>query len=621
MIPLLLLAFSGSAAAAAADNWLLTGPAQVEAAKNKAATQPWAKSALDQVLASARTALKLPAEIPARGGQWPHWYSCKKDGARLQTISATEHRCPRCGTIYTGDPYDAVVVGSTHNRYSRAVRDLGLAFRFTGDAGFAQKAAAILEAYAEKYRSYPRHNVNGEDRVGGGRVMAQTLDESTWLIPIAWGYALIRDQLSTDQQARITSGLLRPAADVIREHRMGVHNIQCWKNSAVGLVGFATGSQELVKEAIDDPDRGFRTQIAKGVTGDGLWWEGSMGYHVYTMSALWPLAEAARIAGIDLYSDRYRTLYDAPLSLALPDGTAPGFNDNAGGDVLVQAPLYELAYARWKKPEYGRLVARTERTSLHALLYGVADVPEGPMIPTASSMLESAGFAILRDGGTAVAIRFGPHGGGHGHPDKLNIVTFSLGKLFGLDPGSINYGVPLHKEWYRSTVAHNTVSVDGLLQANVDGKLVRFEDNTLSAEAGVAYPGVKLARSVRLVRDGQIDDRFDCSSTAVHTYDYAFHSPGVFSSSLRFEPAAIGDSNGYQHIRNAAAAAAPGDWWARWENGGAIMTLKVKGEPGTQVFRGEGPGREPTNMVPLIVIRRKVAATAFQVTHEFTRAK
>jgi hypothetical protein len=95
-----------------------------------------------------------------------------------------------------------------------------------------------------------------------------------------------------------------------------------------------------VREAIDDPDRGFRVQIEKGITDDGLWYEGSLGYHQYTIQALWPLAEAARHAGIDLYSDRMRSLFDAPLSLALPEGESPGFNDSRGANLLGMASLY-----------------------------------------------------------------------------------------------------------------------------------------------------------------------------------------------------------------------------------------------------------------------------------------
>lgn len=282
-------------------NYLLVSHSEIEAAKRTAGSSPWAREALRALVQEAEKAASGPLEIPDRGGQWPHWYSCKRDGSRLRTLSRTEHRCPACGAVYRGEPYDSVVLSQIHDRNARQIRDLGLAYRFTARSEFAKRAGEILVGYADRYRAYPRHNVNGEDRVGGGKLMAQTLDESVWLIPAAWGYSLVRDTLGEAARSHIEQDLLLPAAEVIREHKMGIHNIQCWKNSAVGLAGFVTGNQDLVHEAIDDPARGFRAQIGQGVTADGLWYEGSLGYHAYTMSALWPLAAAARLAGIDLY--------------------------------------------------------------------------------------------------------------------------------------------------------------------------------------------------------------------------------------------------------------------------------------------------------------------------------
>ena len=97
-------------------------------------------------------------------------------------------------------------------------------------------------------------------------------------------------------------------------------------------------------------------------------------------------------------------------------------------------------------------------------------------------------------------MRFGMHGGGHGHPDKLNLVTWGSGRTWGIDAASINYGVPLHKEWYRSTIAHSTVSVDGGLQAEKDGRSIEWKvadgETTITAAADLAYPGVQLTRSV-----------------------------------------------------------------------------------------------------------------------------
>ena len=280
------------------------------------------------ILCNARQALDAKVDLPDRGGQWPHWYSCKRDG-QLETVSPTLHRCPKCGAEYTGEPYDSVVRYGVHSRYAQSVRDLGLAFRFTGNGAYARRAGEILSAYAARYAGYPRHNTAGEDKVGGGRIMAQTRDESVWLIPAAWGYSLIRDTLIPADRARIENDLLVAAAEVIREHRMGIHNIQCWKNSAVGCAGYAAGREYLVKDAIENPDRGFHVQIAKGVTDDGLWYEGSLGYHAYTMDALWPLAEAARRAGTNLYSDRMRSLWDAPWPSPFPTAMPPASTTTA----------------------------------------------------------------------------------------------------------------------------------------------------------------------------------------------------------------------------------------------------------------------------------------------------
>ncbi len=624
-----LLAFAAvlcAPAMAADSNYLLVDQAGIDAAKGKARSQPWAAKALDALLRDADRRLASKLEIPGRGGQWPHWYSCKRDGVKLETVSPTEHKCPHCGAVYSGEPFDSVPLYGVHSSNAQTAQALGLAFRFTGKPEYAARAREILTEYADRYRGYRLHDKDGNEKIGGGRVMAQTLDEAVWLIPMAWSYALVRETMTADAKAHVEADLFRPAADVIRQHKMAIHNIQCWKNSAVGLAGFVTGDQALVKEAIDDPDRGFRAQISRGVK-DGIWWEGSLGYHHYTMQSLWPLAEAARLAGTDLYDDGYRALFDGPLAVALPNGDAPGFNDNAGSNVSRMASLYELAYARWRRPEYGRLVTGSARDSLFALLWGAADAPSGDPIPRQSQVLREMGFAMLRSPALTAAVRFGMHGGGHGHPDKLNVVTYGGGRLLGLDPGSINYGVPLHQEWYRSTIAHNTVAVDGASQSTADGRLVSWSTEAgvtkLVASAPAAYKGVTLQRSLGMSAAGRLSDRFECTSTTdeEHTYDWAFHAPGRLTMSVEMSARAeaLGDKNGYQHLKKLASGKTDGAFTARWlpaSGTGPALMLRVEAAPGTEVFTAVGPGRDPVDEVPVLIVRRRGKAAVFAVTHE-----
>ena len=102
-------------------------------------------------------------------------------------------------------------------------------------------------------------------------------------------------------------------------------------------------------------------------------------------------------------------------------------------------------------------------------------------------------------------------------------------------------------------------------------------------------------------------------------YDWAFHALGSFESSLRFEPRGpIGIALGYQHLGELREARTDGDWWARWEQDGARFTLRVKAAPGTVIFAGVGPGKDPATRVAMVIVRRRAAQTVFEARHEFS---
>ena len=268
-----LAALGSLSAARAADpgeNFLLVSQAELASAHSRAQRLPWAAAALHKLLAAADTAYAAPVNIPARGGQWGHWYSCPVDGVELVPLSPTRHRCPQCGRVYTGDPYDAVLLTRIHAANSAAMRDMALAFRFTGRPELAHKTAHLLLAYSRQYLSYPRHDNYGKDSVNGARITSQTLDESTWLIPVVWAYALIRSTLPAADRQQIESQLLLPAAaTIIGPSFAGLANIQCWKDSAVGCVGFALGNHDLISAALADPVRGFETLMSTAVLPGG----------------------------------------------------------------------------------------------------------------------------------------------------------------------------------------------------------------------------------------------------------------------------------------------------------------------------------------------------------------
>jgi hypothetical protein len=588
---------------------------------------PECKAIHDNLKKTADGWLARTPEYPDRGSQWWHWYTCKACGARLTTKSPTEHVCPDCGAVYTGWPYDDVVLANQHSALANAIRDLGLMYVLTGDGAYAAKAREILLGYTERYLNYPLHDINGKPNKGGGHVGPQTLDEATWLIPVAQGFDCIQDTLSAEDVQTISEKMLLPAAQLIHDHQWGIHNICCWHDSAYGLVGLALGNEQLTFDAINGP-KGFRAQIDKGVTADGFWYESAWGYHFYTMSALQPLAVAAHNVGIDLYTERYKSMYDAPLAFMAPGGELPAFNDSGTANPLGQGSMYEIAYARWRDPRHLLPILQSGRKSLQTLLYGV-DLGETEPFTLQSSALASAGYVILRSGATGegrvnehipsnyIALDYGPHGGGHGHPDKLGFVLYGQGKLLAEDPGCIAYGNPAQGGWFRQTLSHNTVVVNGKSQKPCTGTLqfTAFAGGLglCSARADEAYDGVRLRRSMALLGDRVIDVVL-CEAQDESTFELAYHNRGAVECALPFAPLAEAPTgDGYSWAKEWRSAPAPEAWRAVWRqaDGPTLTFAQAAADAPRDVLTAIGMGNPTKIKVPFVVSRQRGTSAIF----------
>ena len=592
-------------------------------------TQDWAPSAWDAVLNSADRWLERDIEMPDRGGQWYHWYSCEKCGASLQTVSPTEHVCPSCGATYSGWPYDDVVVMRAHNSLSNATRDLGLAYALTGDRRYAEKAREILLGYAGVYLDYPMHNVHGEAGGGACHVGAQPLSEATWLIPIVQGFDCVWDTLSEDDRAAIADGVLLPAAELVRSYATSIHNLPCWENSAYGMVGITLGNDDLAAGAING-EFGFRNQVEQGVDDDGMWYEGAWGYHYYTMSALEPLAVAAEHIGIDLYSDRYLSMFTAPVRMMGPTGLLPAFNDSGRASAVGagRARLYENAASHWEAPELGVVLGTGNRSGYQALLYGPDELPAGTT-SLASTIFPAAGVAMLRSEAderpsglipgvpaNSLALDYGPHGSGHGHPDKLGFEMHVLGRLFAADAGSVKYGNPAHKGWYKQTLSHNTVVVDGESQRATEGELLFHafgdEASLVGVESDAAYDGVVLRRVMALLPGGWLDITLALSADE-HRYDWTLHGRGDLAPEAQMTDLDVAPGEGaYEWATDWRTAGEVADFAGEW----AIdedLTLHVAHTvaPEAEIFTAIGRGNPSSARDPFIMSRANATDAAW----------
>lgn len=590
----------------------------------------WARERWVACLATADDDLAKEIVLPPRGGNWGHWYACPEHGCNLSTGKQIgewqwEHKCPIGGEIMKSDPtkaskdYDGCRINHIHHEYTSTVLAMGIAYQMTGDVRYANKARDIALAYAQKYPTYPIHNNQGEPKLGS-KVGSQNLDESTWMIPLCQGLDLVWKTLTQAERQKITNELLLPSAkEVLMPTPHGIHNIQCWRNSAIGLVGFLVGDNELIEFAINNPGTGFRSQMEKGVSPDGCWFEGAWGYHFYTMSATWPLTEAARNCATDLYCPEFKRMFEAPIKFAMPIMALPAFNDSGQSGLSGANGLYELAYARYKDPILLDLLSRSTRRNDFAMWFGEAKLPEAGKREWKSANYPKSGYAILARGegekATWLGLKYGPHGGGHGHPDKLNFVLCAKGHVVGYDPGTTKYGLPLQKEWHKTTIAHNTLTIDEESQKPAEGRCIAFGSEKgvdyAVCDAGPIYDGVSFTRTTAMLDENLIVFVDQVRSDKEHTYDMAYHQRGKWAivDGTAWTPP---DKKGYMHIKDAVS----------WKTGdGAELRCDVSdvfpvsiqlaaGEP-TEVIAATGVGSNQTDRVPVVIFRRQAKDTVY----------
>lgn len=508
-------------------------------------------------------------------------------------------------------------------------------YQFTGDTAYAEKAKEIMLAYTETYATYEITDSKG--RVGdaadaGGRATSQAINEARWIIPLAWSYDLIFDQMSEAERTTIEDKLLRPAAELIMLNNEGRHNHQTWYNSGVGVVGFVLGDAEYIWYSLLKDDSSLNYQLDKSVTDDGMWYEGSMHYQFYVLRAFQPLMEATHHAGFDVYDNpQYKALFDFMVTYADPNLEMPTINDGRVVNLTDsdRVTYYELAYRRLGDPRYVPIIEQSDRTDLNALLYGVGELGESAEPEWETELYTDSDLAVLRSGtaddGIQATVNFMGYQGGHSHADQMGLVLYGNGEELSPDTGSIKYRLPEQEGYFKSSVAHNVLVVDGTSQARALGAtMTKFiSENSvqmIQTRSSDLYEGVTLQRTV-LMNDDYLIDLFNATSAEPHTYDWVYRNRGSLSTtSDGFSPLdALAGEHGYEYLTGLESAQIDGDLQADWSvSADANVRATLLGAPGTTYVTARGPiaarvGDEIAGQpIPLVISRREgVASTQF----------
>jgi hypothetical protein len=582
---------------------------------------------------------------------------------RLPALSLL-HKYPE-GKLQLPEKSHSSAEDARHLNLARDAVKAALGYAFTDDLGMARVAREILVSYATHYKNYPLEIAHD------GRLHRQTLEESEWLIDMAWAYDLILPSgtLSASDQHLIENDLLWNAVQVIDRYRRAKSG-DTWQarhNAGIGAVAFVLEDESWIHEVIFGA-KGFVPLTRDMLHDDGLSWMQSISHHYSNNHSWLYLTEAAYRNGLDLYhfSQRGKTLqamFEAPMYHAFSDGSHPLVGHAHAGERLRCDWPYVIAILRYRDPKYGWLWRNT-RHEISGRLPPILYLPQLAMAEGAdhffigsqrfalsgenvagSTLFRDSGMVILRGSGAQpqgpeVAVLFKPHGTtvGHQAADNLTLVLAGSGGQWLPGTGDYNYpsNPPEHVSWYKQTVARNGVVVDEVSQYPqglstsqfaIDtthrsaGQLVHFlalpSVSLTQVETDQVYDGVMMQRTV-LVSAPYVIDRYAVESATWHKYDWVAHIAAQEESTSVSEQAregSLGHRAGYQHIVKVRSGRTDATWQSTWQKPNGKLGITMLGGADTEVVRGQGWGSSLTPR-PLVMARREGKETEFVAVME-----
>lgn len=232
-------------------------------------------------------------------------------------------------------------------------------------------------------------------------------------------------------------------------------------------------------------------ELPRQIRSDGVYFEQATYYHRYTADFYTHLLILARAGDIALPAEVEESLERMTTHLMWimrPDGSSPLIGDDDGGRLIALGTrepddfrdTVATAAALYGRGDWKRAAGESAVETLWLLgpdgLDRYEELPCGE--PSESShIFHASGLSVMRDGwsknSSYAMMDCGPHGSlsyGHAHADALSIEFAALGKTWIVDPGTFTYtSNPELRDWFRSTKAHSTVTVDGKSQSVTAG--------------------------------------------------------------------------------------------------------------------------------------------------------
>jgi len=481
------------------------------------------------------------------------------------------------------------------NRHQHLPR-LAKAWWLTGEERYATEAVAQIVGWIDQ--NPPHRGINWQSSL---EIAIRTI---SWL----WTIFLLQGSESFD---RDTAQLIGDSLFAQLEH-VYRHTSQ-YSSPNTHLIGEATAlfiagvvfrDDRRAKQWLDHAAAVLAHESETQILRDGVYGELSSWYHCYALDCylqVLVLADRNHFVFPDVVREQVARMLRFLVHLTRPDRTIPLLGDDDGGRALALANTTYRSFGDGLclgavvfgcgecKFQAGGLCEELlwllgrDGYEMHRKLESVRPVEMQMTFSDAGYTIQRTGWEphdsqlIFDSGGLGIST------GGHAHADALSLSLFAGGRELLVDPGTFVYnGAPEWRGYFRSTRAHNSVTIDERDQAEAGGTF-RWATRW-SAKSGfqAECPGIQYFEGEHdgylALAEGVIHRRRilhvvgeywlvadDFRGAGQHTFDFSFH------------PGRDVKQSGFQTYT---------DGFAAHDEAGFLLTMRASGGVATECLTG-----------------------------------
>jgi|GEM_PF-507330 len=614
--------------------------------KKRIGSEKWSEKLYDETVDKLDYFIENYHDEASRVTGWFHHYNCEKCQGRLtfNLDDMEKHVCSVCGHVNSSDTLTRVWNNMYRGRANQSVYSSAVAYNVSKDEKYIKHIEKVIDFYAENYDDFISDPIAKRFE---GKLMNQHLDDASSMMNIIMGLDMVKENFTAEKMKYWYENLFKREAELFDFFANRIYNIPVWVKCAQAMIGVFFNEEEQIRKGFYSL-YGILDQLERGVTEEGMWYEGSMHYHFYTIQPIAYLMYICRTMDFEIPEmpyiyDKVEKMFEYPLKMMFSNKRLPNPNDaHPYLDIFMYRTHYEYASVIYDNPVFKKICT---------LFYREGDKPgtfsrllfnhwneEDTKIEYGTVINPESNTAMLRKDGTEVFFKYGTLTHLHRHPDVMNFEMAFDGEVVSYDIGNGGYASSLFVEWQRKTLCHNTVTIDQTDQMRRSlprGAVLEsdIENGYIKAKTKAIYEATDFTRSFRVSKD-KVEDEFEVHNWDTHDIDWFFYCEGEQKCSYETEKVETLAADflenskdldqvmnspreaGYQHLLDVETFSTDDDWHIDYELPDKTIRVSMKGEPGTEVFIFDSYTANKEKRRRGIIARRHADKTTFRTTYE-----